>query len=51
MIVKIYPDNPNPKVIERVVAVLESDGVIVYPTDTVYAFGCSLKSPKAIERL
>ncbi|MDR0953892.1 MAG: threonylcarbamoyl-AMP synthase [Rikenellaceae bacterium] len=51
MIVKIYPDNPNPKAIERVVAVLESDGVIVYPTDTVYAFGCSLKSPKAIERL
>ncbi len=30
---------------------LENDGVIVYPTDTVYAFGCSLRSPKAIERL
>lgn len=51
MIVKIYPDNPNQKVIDKVVQVLENDGVIVYPTDTVYAFGCSLKSPKAIEKI
>lgn len=51
MIVKIYPQNPNQKVIDQVVGVLENDGVIVYPTDTVYAFGCSLKSPKAIEKL
>ena len=51
MIVKIYPQNPNRKAIDQVVAVLENDGVIVYPTDTVYAFGCSLKSPKAIEKL
>ena len=51
MIVKIYPENPNHKVLEQIVDVLESDGVIVYPTDTVYAFGCSLRSPRAIERL
>ena len=51
MIVKLYPDNPNQKVIDQVVEALENDGVIVYPTDTVYAFGCSLKSPKAIERI
>ena len=51
MIVKIYPQNPNRKVIDQVVNILENDGVIVYPTDTVYAFGCSLKSPKAIEKL
>ncbi|MCD8185210.1 MAG: threonylcarbamoyl-AMP synthase [Rikenellaceae bacterium] len=51
MIVKIYPQNPNRKVIDQVVEVLENDGIIVYPTDTVYAFGCSLKSPKAIEKL
>ena len=51
MIVRIYPENPNGKVVEQVVRVLENDGVIVYPTDTVYAFGCSLRSPRAIERL
>lgn len=51
MQVKIWPDNPNPKQIERAVEVLRADGVIVYPTDSVYAFGCSLHSPKAIERM
>lgn len=49
--VKIYPQNPSEREIERVVKVLESDGLIIYPTDGVYAFGCSLRSAKAIERL
>ena len=51
MQVKIWPDNPNPREIARAVEVLRGDGVIVYPTDSVYAFGCSLHSPKAIERM
>lgn len=49
--IKIYPENPNEKTLSRVVKILENDGVIVYPTDTVYAVGCSLKSSKAIERI
>lgn len=51
MIIKIYPENPNQKAIDQVIDILNNDGVIVYPTDTVYAFGCSLKSTKAIERI
>lgn len=51
MIIKIYPQNPNPKDIDRVVEILRGGGVIVYPTDGVYAFGCSLASGKAVERL
>lgn len=51
MIVKIYPENPNQKEIERVVEILRNDGVIIYPTDGVYAFGCSLGSLKAIEKI
>ncbi len=51
MLIKIYPQNPNQKNIDQVVRILENDGVVVYPTDTVYAFGCSLKSGKAIERI
>jgi tRNA threonylcarbamoyl adenosine modification protein (Sua5/YciO/YrdC/YwlC family) len=51
MPVKIWPDNPNHKQIAHAVEVLRADGVIVYPTDSVYAFGCSLRNSKAIERM
>jgi tRNA threonylcarbamoyl adenosine modification protein (Sua5/YciO/YrdC/YwlC family) len=51
MLVKIWPDNPNPRQISHAAEVLRADGVIVYPTDSVYAFGCSLRNPKAIERM
>lgn len=51
MLVKIYPENPNEKEIARVAKVLADDGVIIYPTDGVYAFGCSLHSIKAIDRI
>lgn len=51
MIVKIWNDNPNPKQIAHAAEVLRADGVIVYPTDSVYAFGCSIKNPKAIARM
>ena len=51
MLVKIFPVNPSGGGLSRVVDVLEHDGVIIYPTDSIYAFGCSLHSPKAIERL
>lgn len=50
-IVKIYPQNPAEREIERVVKILEDDGLIIYPTDGVYAFGCLLRSSKAVERL
>lgn len=51
MIIKIYPQNPNEKAVAQAVGILAHDGVIIYPTDSVYAFGCSLKSNRAIERL
>jgi tRNA threonylcarbamoyl adenosine modification protein (Sua5/YciO/YrdC/YwlC family) len=51
MLVKIWPDNPSSRDIARAVDLLRRDGVIVYPTDSVYAFGCSLGCPKAIERM
>lgn len=51
MLVKIYPDNPNQKEISRIAEILRNDGVIIYPTDGVYAFGCSLHSNKAIDRI
>ncbi len=51
MLVKIWPDNPNLKQIAHAAEVLRADGIIAYPTDSVYALGCSIRNPKAIERL
>ncbi len=51
MIVRIYPQNPAEREVQRVVEALEHDGVIIYPTDSVYAYGCSLHSPRGLERL
>ncbi|MCD6333149.1 MAG: threonylcarbamoyl-AMP synthase [Bacteroidales bacterium] len=51
MILKIYPENPNPKQIRRVVDSLRNGGVIIYPTDTVYGLGCDITRQKAIERV
>ncbi len=51
MLIKIYPENPNERAISRVAEILRADGVIIYPTDSVYAFGCSLKSVRAIEKI
>jgi tRNA threonylcarbamoyl adenosine modification protein (Sua5/YciO/YrdC/YwlC family) len=51
MLIKIYPENPNPKAIEQVVEVLKKGGIIIYPTDTVYGMGCDITNQKAIERI
>lgn len=50
-LVKIYPENPNPRAIQKVVEVLRKGGVIIYPTDTVYSFGCDISKPKALEQV
>ena len=49
--IKIYPENPNPKEIARVVQVLRKGGLIIYPTDTVYALGCDITNTRALEKI
>jgi len=51
MLIKIYPENPNPKAIEQIVEVLKKGGLIIYPTDTVYGLGCDITNQKAIEKI
>jgi tRNA threonylcarbamoyl adenosine modification protein (Sua5/YciO/YrdC/YwlC family) len=51
MLLRINPQNPQPRLIRQVVATLENGGVIAYPTDTVYGFGCSLYNKRGIERI
>tara|TARA_R110000796_G_scaffold88850_4_gene191877 strand:+ start:30228 stop:30848 length:621 start_codon:yes stop_codon:yes gene_type:complete len=49
--IKIYPENPNPKEIKKVVDVLRKGGLVIYPTDTVYGLGCDITNTKALEKI
>jgi len=51
MLLRLNYTNPHPKDIEKVVEILKNDGIIIYPTDTVYSMGCDITRPKAIEKL
>lgn len=51
MLIAINPDNPQPRLIRKVVDLLRAGGIVVYPTDTYYGIGCDLMNPKAIERI
>ncbi len=48
---ELHPVNPQRRFIDRAVEVLRNDGVIIYPTDTVYGLGCDVRSKKAIEKI
>lgn len=51
MLLKIYPENPNPKAVQRVVECLQDGGIVIYPTDTIYGMGCDIFKPKSVERI
>ena len=51
MLLKIHPENPQPRLINQVVECLKDGGVIIYPTDTIYGLGCDIKHAKAIEKI
>lgn len=51
MFLKIYPENPNLKEIDKVVHVLREGGLVIYPTDTVYAIGCDALNVRAVEKI
>lgn len=51
MLIKIYPENPNPREVSKVVNLLKDGALIVYPTDTVYAIGCDALNVRAVEKL
>ena len=50
-ILEIDPRHPQPRHIQRAVAVLDAGGVIAYPTDTYYAVGCDFGQRRAVERM
>ncbi|MCD7977468.1 MAG: threonylcarbamoyl-AMP synthase [Tannerellaceae bacterium] len=51
MLLKIYPENPNRKEIDKVVEVLREGGLVIYPTDTIYAIGCDALNVRAVEKI
>ena len=51
MLIKIYPENPNPREIKKITQIIEDGGVVIYPTDTIYGIGCDISQPKAVARL
>ena len=50
-ILKIYPDNPQENYMNEVIKTLQDGGLIIYPSDTVYALGCNIYNVKAMEEL
>lgn len=51
MYLKIHPENPGQRQIRQACEILQKGGVIVYPTDTVYAFGCDILSYRALDKI
>ena len=49
--IRLFDDNPNLNTISKIVEVLRNGGVIIYPTDTVYALGCDIFQSKALEKI
>lgn len=50
-ILRLYPNNINERVLDEAAAVMRDGGIIIYPTDTLYALGCSALDSGAIRRL
>lgn len=48
---KIHPQDPQPRLISQVVAVVRNGGVIAYPTDSCYALGCHIGNKSALDRI
>lgn len=51
MFIKLYSENPNPKEVDKIVNVLQNGGLVIYPTDTVYAIGCDALNVRAVEAI
>ena len=51
MLINVVAKDPDLRVIQKIIKILDNDGLIVIPTDTIYAFATSIKSKKGLKRL
>jgi len=47
----LHPDNPQPRTLRQVVDLIRDDGLIAYPTDSCYAFGCRIGNRDGLDRI
>ncbi|WKK67226.1 L-threonylcarbamoyladenylate synthase [Lutimonas zeaxanthinifaciens] len=50
-LLKLYENNPDPRIVDQAVQILRDGGLIIYPTDTVYGLGCDITKVRALERV
>ena len=48
---ELHPETPQQRYINKAIDVLRQGGVIIYPTDTVYGFGCDIFNHEAVQRI
>jgi tRNA threonylcarbamoyl adenosine modification protein (Sua5/YciO/YrdC/YwlC family) len=51
MILTLHPETPQQRHLERIADVLLKDGIIAYPTDTLFGLGCLVSRKKAVDRI
>lgn len=49
--IRLYEENTNSRQVQQVADLLAEGGIVVYPTDSVYAIGCDIRSNRAIETI
>ena len=47
----VHPDNPQPRSIRQIVDIVRAGGLIVYPTDSCFAFGCQIGNRAGLARI
>ena len=50
-LIKLYEENPHPKKVKKVVDIIRNGGLVIYPSDTVYALGCDITNNRALEKV
>lgn len=50
-LIRIHPENPQPREIARVVSMIRAGGLVAYPTDCSYALGCHIGDKRAMDRI
>ncbi|NCF25547.1 MAG: threonylcarbamoyl-AMP synthase [Gammaproteobacteria bacterium] len=50
-LIEVHPIDPQPRRVAKIVAAIRDGGLIAYPTDSSYAFGCHIGDKRAMDRI
>ena len=51
MLIRLFEENIDQRRVTQIIDILQSGGIIIYPTDTVYSMGCDIMNQKAVEKV